>query len=188
MRVEYEICSTICGTTVQAILDHLSWPSWQGGVREGQNLPQIGLSLALEPSRGSQMGQWSPKWTQNNLPNSPWLIWGIFLTFWSITALTNYLNMWKLACNGILTLITSTNRTGPFNYDLIIFLRVPHFGWLGKINKPWKKCINWLVEVINVTCTFFFYRILVKKFWNLLKPQKIILMAQKNLRSSKNYL
>ena len=93
--------------------------------------------------------------------------------------------MWKLAVFGVLTLATSTDQTGPFSYDLIIFLSVPHVGWLRKINKPWKKCIVWLVEVIKVTCIFF--RILGSKFWKLLKLPKIILGAQKTLKALKNY-
>ena len=56
VRVEYEICSTICGTPVQAISDHKDLTELAWGVREGQNLPQNGLNLALEPSRGPQIG------------------------------------------------------------------------------------------------------------------------------------
>ena len=136
------------------------------------------------------MGQWPLKWIPNGLPNCPWLIWVHFLTFWSITALiykrnTNYPNMWNLAIFDILTLITSTDRTRPFSNDLVIFLSIPHVGWLRKINKPWKKCIVWLFEVIKVTCIFF--RILGSKFWKLLKLPKIIMVAQKTLKSSQNY-
>jgi len=52
VQVEHRTCSTHCGTLVQAIWDqkHLTELAW--GVREGQNLPQNGLNLALEPSRG----------------------------------------------------------------------------------------------------------------------------------------
>ena len=46
MRVEHRICSTICGTLVQAIWDHENLTELAGGVREGQNLPQNGLNLA----------------------------------------------------------------------------------------------------------------------------------------------
>ena len=128
------------------------------------------------------MGQWPLKWAPNGLPNCPWLICGHFLTLWSTTALiykknTNYPNMWNLAIFDILTLITSTDRTRPFSNDLVIFLSIPHVGWLRKINKPWKKCIVWLFEVIKVTCIFF--RILGSKFWKLLKLPKIIMVAQK---------
>ena len=93
--------------------------------------------------------------------------------------------MWNLAIFDILTLITSTDRTRPFSNDLVIFLSIPHVGWLRKINKPWKKCIVWLFEVIKVTCIFF--RILGSKFWKLLKLPKIIMVAQKTLKSSQNY-
>ena len=50
--IEHRTCSTICGTPVQAIWDHKDLTELAGGVREGQNLPQNGLNLALEPSRG----------------------------------------------------------------------------------------------------------------------------------------
>ena len=56
LRVEHKICSTICGTPVQAISDHKNLTELTGGVREGQNLPQNGLNLALERSRGPQIG------------------------------------------------------------------------------------------------------------------------------------
>ena len=46
----------MCGTPVQAIWDHKNLTELAGGVREGQNLPQNGLTLALEPSRGPQIG------------------------------------------------------------------------------------------------------------------------------------
>ena len=51
-------------STVQAIWDHKSLTELAWGVREGQNLPQNGLNVALEPSRGPQIGQWTLKWTQ----------------------------------------------------------------------------------------------------------------------------
>ena len=44
-------------STVQAIWDHKSLTELAWGVREGQNLPQNDLNLALEPSRGPQIGQ-----------------------------------------------------------------------------------------------------------------------------------
>ena len=42
----------MCGTPLQAIWDHKNLTQLVGGVREGQNLPQNGLNLALEPFRG----------------------------------------------------------------------------------------------------------------------------------------
>ena len=110
------------------------------------------------------MGQWPLKWTPNGPHNCSWFIWVHFLTFWSITALiydknTNYLNMWKLAVFGVLTLAASTDQTGPFSYDLVIFHTRPHVGWVWKIEKPWKKCIVWSVEVAKVTCIF------LQNFW-----------------------
>ena len=51
------LLTTICGTPVQAIWDHKDLTELAWGVREGQNLPQNGLNLALEPSRGPQIGQ-----------------------------------------------------------------------------------------------------------------------------------
>ena len=57
VRVEHKICTTICGTPLRAILDHKNLIELAWGVREGQNLPQNGLNLALEPSRGPQIGQ-----------------------------------------------------------------------------------------------------------------------------------
>ena len=56
VRVEHKISRTMCGTTVQAIWDYKNLTELAGGVREGQNLPQNGLNLALEPSRGPQIG------------------------------------------------------------------------------------------------------------------------------------
>ena len=47
----------MCGTTVQAIWNHKNLTELAGGVREGQNLPQNGLNLALELSKGPQIGQ-----------------------------------------------------------------------------------------------------------------------------------
>ena len=67
MRVDHRICSTICGTPVQAISDHKNLTELTGGVREGQNLPQNGLNLALELSRGplnwSMTPEMDPKWS-----------------------------------------------------------------------------------------------------------------------------
>ena len=57
VRVEHKICRTICGTPVQAIWDHKDLTELAWGVREGQTLPQNGLNLALELSRGTQIGQ-----------------------------------------------------------------------------------------------------------------------------------
>ena len=57
LRVEHKICSTICGTPVQAIWDHKKLTELAWGVREGQNLPQNGLNLALEPTRSPQTSQ-----------------------------------------------------------------------------------------------------------------------------------
>ena len=47
----------MCGTPVQAIWDHKNLTDLTGEVRGGQNLPQNCLNLALEPSRGPQMGK-----------------------------------------------------------------------------------------------------------------------------------
>ena len=47
----------MCGTPVQVIWDHKKLTELAGGLREDQNMPQNGLNLALEPSKGSQMGQ-----------------------------------------------------------------------------------------------------------------------------------
>ena len=67
-NVLYEMCSTICGTPVQAISDHKNLTELTGGVREGQNLPQNGLNLALELSRGPQTCQGHLKWTLSGPP------------------------------------------------------------------------------------------------------------------------
>ena len=45
------------GAIVQAIWDHKNLTELAGGVRKGQNLPENGLNLALEPSRGLHIGQ-----------------------------------------------------------------------------------------------------------------------------------
>ena len=59
MRVQYETCSTICGTPVQAILDQKNLTGLAGGVREGQNIapngPRFWLLGPLE----------TPKWGQD---------------------------------------------------------------------------------------------------------------------------
>ena len=120
------------------------------------------------------MGQWPLKWIPNGLPNCPWLIWVHFLTFWSITALiydknTNYLNMWKIAVFGVLTLAKSTDQTGPFSYDLVIFLSVPHVGWLRKINN---EKMHSLVVWSDQSYLYFFTEFWVKNFetfWNFQK-------------------
>ena len=110
------------------------------------------------------MGQWPLKWIPNGSPNCPWLIWFHFLTIWSIAAIiykrnANNPNMWKLAIFDILTLAISTDQTRPFTHDLVIFHTRPHVGWVWKIEKPWKKCIVWSVEMAKVTCIFF------QNFW-----------------------
>ena len=46
----------MCGTPVQTIWGHKDLTELAGGVREGQNLTQNGLNLALELSRAPQMG------------------------------------------------------------------------------------------------------------------------------------
>ena len=48
----HKICSTICGTPVQAISDHKDLTELAWGVREGQNLSRNGLNLALKFSTG----------------------------------------------------------------------------------------------------------------------------------------
>ena len=45
------------GAPVPAIWDHKNLTELAGGVREGQNLPQNGLNLALEPTRSPQTSQ-----------------------------------------------------------------------------------------------------------------------------------
>ena len=85
----------------------------------------------------------------------------------------------------MLTFTASTDQTILFLGDFLIFLSLPHDGWLRKIEISWKKCIVWSVEAVKVTCIFF--RILGSKFWKLLKLPKIILGAQKTLKAFKNY-
>ena len=55
---------------------------------------------------------------------------------------------------GILTLLILTDQTVHFLDIFLIFLSLPHVGWLRKIEKPWKKCIVWSVEMSKVTCIF----------------------------------
>ena len=71
VRVEHKICSSMCGTTVQAIWNHKNLTELAGGVREGQNLPQNGLNLAFEPSRGSPNWSMNPEVAPNGSPNCP---------------------------------------------------------------------------------------------------------------------
>ena len=54
LNIKYVV---LCETPVHAIWDHKNLTELTGGVREGQNLPQNGLNLALELSRGPQIGQ-----------------------------------------------------------------------------------------------------------------------------------
>ena len=70
MRVEHEICSTICGTPVRFILDHknltgLAGPL-QGGVRERKNLPekwpQFGFGVPQRPPNVPRTPEMDPKW------------------------------------------------------------------------------------------------------------------------------
>ena len=136
------------------------WPSWQGGVREGQNLPQNGLNLALEPSRGPQIGQWTLKWTQMVPPTARDWFESISWPFKALQPLytkknINYLILWKVLISEILTFTASTDQTIPFSGDFLIFLSLPHDGWLRKIEISWKKCIDWLVEAVKVTSIFF---------------------------------
>ena len=56
VQVEHKMCSTMCGTPVHAILVDESSTMLAWGVREGQNLLQNGLNLALERSRGPRIG------------------------------------------------------------------------------------------------------------------------------------
>ena len=42
VRVKDEICSTICGTPVPAILNHKNSTRLAGGAREGQNISHLG--------------------------------------------------------------------------------------------------------------------------------------------------
>ena len=59
VQVGHKSCSALCGTPVQAILHQTKLTWLAGGVREGQNLAQMGLAfkpnaklLASGPSRG----------------------------------------------------------------------------------------------------------------------------------------
>ena len=61
----------MCGTTVQAIWDYENLTELAGGVMEGQNLPQNGLNLAFEPSRGSPNWSMNPEMDPNGSPNCP---------------------------------------------------------------------------------------------------------------------
>ena len=97
----------------------------------------------------------------------------------------NYLILWKVLISEMLTFTASTDQTILFLGDFLIFLSLPHVGWLRKIEISRKKCIVWSVEAVKVTCIFF--RILGSKFWKLLKLPKIIMVAQKTLKSSQNY-
>ena len=67
VQVGHKSCSALCGTPVQAILHQTKLTWLAGGVREGQNLAQMGLAfkpnaklLAWEPSRGPLMGSRTP--------------------------------------------------------------------------------------------------------------------------------
>ena len=136
------------------------WPSWQGGSGKVKICPRMAWIWLWSRSEAPKLvyDPWNgPKMVP---PTAPDWFESIFWPFEALQPLyikknTNYLNMWKLAVFGVLTLAASTDQTGPFTYDLIIFLSVPHVGWLRKINKPWKKCIVWSVEAAKVTCIFY---------------------------------
>ena len=57
MRVEHEICSTMCRTPVRPILDHKNLTGLAEGSGKEKICPRNGLSFASEPSRGPYMGQ-----------------------------------------------------------------------------------------------------------------------------------
>ena len=131
----------------------------QGRSKSAPEWPEFGLGAVQSPSNGSKTLKWTPygppKLALIDLSPFPDLSKHCSLY---ISKNINYLILLKISISKILTFTASNDRTRPFSYDLVIFLSVPHVGWLRKINKPWKKCIVWLVEVIKVTCIF--YRIL----------------------------
>ena len=66
----------MCETPVQAIWDHKNLTELAGGVREGQNLPQNGLNLALEPSRGPPNRSMTPEMDPKCFPQLGLVNWG----------------------------------------------------------------------------------------------------------------
>ena len=151
----------MCGTPVQAIWDHKNWSSWQGGSGKVKICPRMAwIWLCCRP----EVPNWvNDSWNGPQMVHTPSPDWfkSISRTFeaWQplymkksqiiLTCEINDLTFW---------LQTSTDRTGPFTHDLIIFHTPPHVGCVWKIEKPWKKCIVWLVEVIKGIGIF--YRIL----------------------------
>ena len=119
-----------------------------GGVREGQNLPQNGLNLALEPSRGPQIGQWTLKWTQ--MDPSTALDWLESIS-WPFKALQplhikkniKYLIWSKILFSDISTLLDYRGQLRHFLNGFVIFLSIPSCSILRKITKPFKKCLSW---------------------------------------------
>ena len=128
----------------------------QGRSKSAPEWPESGFGAVQRPLNGSMTPEMDPKWSPQlpliDLSPFPDLLKHDSPYIWKNT---NYLNMWKLPIFDILTLITSTDQTRPFSYDLVIFLSVPHVGCLGKINRPRKKCIVWSVDLAKVTCIFY---------------------------------
>ena len=135
------------------------WPSWQGGSGKVKICPRmawIWLWSRPEAPNWSDNPEMDPIWPPQLalIDLSPFPDLSKHCSLY-ISKNINYLILLKISISEILTFTASNDRTRPFSYDLVIFLSVPHVGWLRKINKPWKKCIVWSVEAVKVTCIFF---------------------------------
>ena len=67
MRVEHRICSTICGTLVQAIWDHENLTELTGGgqgrSKSAPEWPESGFGAVQRPLNGSVTPEMDPKWS-----------------------------------------------------------------------------------------------------------------------------
>ena len=160
MWVEYEICSTICGTPVQAIWDHLSWPSWQGGSGKVKICPRMAWiwlwsrpeapKLVYDPWNGPKM---FPPTTRDWFKSISWPFKALQPLY--IKKNINYLILSKILISEISTLAAYRGQLSHFLNSFVIFLSIPYDGILRKITIPFKKWLSWPWKTIKVTCIFY---------------------------------
>ena len=128
----------------------------QGRSKSAPEWPEFGFGAVQRPPNWSENPEMDPIWPPQLalIDLSPFPDLSKHCSLY-ISKNINYLILLKISISEILTFTASNDRTRPFSYDLVIFLSVPHVGWLRKINKPWKKCIVWSVEAVKVTCIFY---------------------------------
>ena len=166
---------TICGTPVQAIWDHLSWPSWQGGSGKVKICPGMALIWLWsrpeapkgvnDPWNGSQMvSPTAPDWFES--PSWPFeALQPLCIKKYQISYIVKIIDFWNF---------NFTHFSWPTESLFERFRNFPHptTCWWGVENyKTFQKVPQLAMKLAKVTCIFFteFWVKNFESFWNFQK-------------------